>query len=179
MFVCPKELGTLHSRLTKLVLLCQKSQQILSAPNLKIVLSCVHFQTTKYLITSVNDIEIEHLSLGFVCGKAYVYMPTTILQGKHWLTMIIAHILFYFFFIVIVFVIPHLLLKCDQKSVQLIGKKKAAFQEKKCTLTIKNLLDASELLMSFDQKQVTLSPPMGNILELGGTVYNITQQTTR
>ena len=79
MFVCPKELGTLHSRLTKLVLLCQKSQQILSAPNLKIVLSCVHFQTTKYLITSVNDIEIEHLSLGFVCGKAYVYMPTTIL----------------------------------------------------------------------------------------------------
>ena len=68
-----------HLRLTKLVLLCQKSQQILSAPNLKIVLSCAHFQTTKYLITSVNDIEIEHLSLGFVCGKAYVYMPTTIL----------------------------------------------------------------------------------------------------
>ena len=79
MFVCPKELGTLHTRLTKLVLLCQKSQQILSAPNLKIVLSCAFFQTTKYLITSVNDIEIEHLSLGFVCGKAYVYMPTTIL----------------------------------------------------------------------------------------------------
>ena len=97
MFVCPKELGTLHTRLTKLVLLCQKSQQILSAPNLKIVLSCAHFQTTKYLITSVNDIEIEHLSLGSVCAKAYVYMPITILQGKHWLAVITAHTLFYFF----------------------------------------------------------------------------------
>ena len=38
----------------KLVLLCQKSQQILSAPNLKIVLLCAHFQTTKHLITTVS-----------------------------------------------------------------------------------------------------------------------------
>ena len=149
MFVCPKELGTLHTRLTKLVLLCQKSQQILSAPNLKIVLSCAHFQTTKYLITSVNDIEIEHLSLGSVCAKAYVYMPTTILYGKHWLAMIIPHTLFYFFHRYCL-CHPSSSLKVRSKSVQLIGKKKAAFQEKQCTLTIKDLLNASELLMSFD-----------------------------
>lgn len=49
-------------------------------------------------------------------------------------------------------------------------------QEKKCTLTNKKLPTASKLLMSFDQWQVTLSPPIGNILELAGTVYNITQQ---
>ena len=65
-FVCAKELHTLHTRLTKLVLLCQKSQQTLSAPYLKLLLLHVYLQTTKYLITSVNDIEIEHLSLGSV-----------------------------------------------------------------------------------------------------------------
>ena len=39
--------------------------------------------------------------------------------------------------------------------------------------------DVLKLFRSFDQWQVTFSPPMGNILELGGSVYNITQQTTR
>ena len=46
MFIYPNELGILHTRLTKLVLLCQKSQQILSATNFKILLSCAHLQTT-------------------------------------------------------------------------------------------------------------------------------------
>ena len=53
-FVCAKELHTLHTRLTKLVVLCQKSQQTLSAPNLKLLLSHVYLQTTKYLITTVS-----------------------------------------------------------------------------------------------------------------------------
>ena len=147
MFVCPKELGTLHTRLTKLVLLCQKSQQILSVPNLKIVLTCAHFQTTKYLITTVS----MTLKLNTFLQVLFVrkLMSTTILYGKHWLAMTIAHTLFYFFHR---YCLCHSSssLKVRSKSVQLIGKKKAAFQEKQCTLTIKDLLDASELLMSFD-----------------------------
>lgn len=50
----PKGLGILHSRLTKLVLLCQKSLQILSATNFEILLSRMYWQTTKYLITTVS-----------------------------------------------------------------------------------------------------------------------------
>ena len=63
MFVCPKEVW-------QNLFLCQKSQQTLSAPNLKILLSRAHLQATKYYNHSVNDIEIEHLSL---CSDNFSY----------------------------------------------------------------------------------------------------------
>ena len=70
MFVCTKEVKYPTHSVDKTCSYAKKSQQTLSPPNLKILLSCAHLQATKYYNHSVNDIEIEHLSL---CSDNFSY----------------------------------------------------------------------------------------------------------
>ena len=114
-------------------------------------------------------------------------MPSTILLEKCWLAMIITHTLFYFFFCR--YCLYHSSSSLEVRSkmnivdwqegtsevlhgLKFLKKKIAHLQSKICLMHLSFSWVLTNGKWHFPHQ-------WKNILELGGTVYNITQQTTR